>query len=244
MSGHNKWSSIKNKKGKEDAKRGKIFTKLARYITVAAREGGSDPEYNPTLKAAIDKAKAENMPNDNINRAIKKATGSEASDNFERVIYEGYAVGGVAVIVECLTDNKNRTASNIRHLFDKFGGNLGTDGSVMYMFNRKGLLITKDKSADFDLLMMSALEAGCEDVTEEDDHYEIITSVENFNDVRNALLKDYDFEEADISYIADNYISLDEDKISTMVKLLENLEDDDDVQEVYSNWDGEGIDDK
>lgn len=244
MSGHNKWSSIKNKKGKEDAKRGKIFTKLARYITVAAREGGSDPEYNPTLKAAIDKAKAENMPNDNINRAIKKATGSEASDNFERVIYEGYAVGGVAVIVECLTDNKNRTASNIRHLFDKFGGNLGTDGSVMYMFNRKGLLITNDKSDDFDTLMMSALEAGCEDVTEEDDHYEIITSVENFNNVRNALMKDYDFEQADISYIADNYIGLDEDKIPTMVKLLENLEDDDDVQEVYSNWDGEGIDDK
>ncbi|MDO4594210.1 MAG: YebC/PmpR family DNA-binding transcriptional regulator [Tissierellia bacterium] len=236
MSGHNKWSSIKNKKGKEDAKRGKIFTKLAREITVAVREGGADPEYNPSLKSAVEKAKAENMPNDNIERAIKKASGNNATDNYERIIYEGYGPGGIAVVVECLSDNKNRTAANIRHLFDKFGGNLGTDGSVMFMFEKKGLMISKDKSYDFDQLMLEALDAGCEDVIEEDDHYEIITDHKNFINVKDKLSENFDFERAEISYLADNYIDLDDDKKQSLIKLIDNLEDDDDVQEVYTNW--------
>ena len=165
MSGHNKWSKIKNKKGSEDARRGKIFTKLGRNISVAVREGGDNPEYNPALKAAIDKAKAENMPNDNIERAIKKASGDTSGANFERIIYEGYAKDGVAVIVDCLTDNKNRTAPDIRHIFDKNGGNLGTDGSVMFMFNRKGLIEIEKEEIDFDELMLEVIDFGAEDVT-------------------------------------------------------------------------------
>ena len=237
MSGHNKWSKIKNKKGSEDARRGKIFTKLGRNISVAVREGGDNPEYNPALKAAIDKAKAENMPNDNIERAIKKASGDMNGANFERLIYEGYAKDGVAVIVDCLTDNKNRTAPDIRHIFDKNGGNLGTDGSVMFMFNRKGLIEIEKEGIDFDELMLEVIDFGAEDVTDEGDVYQIITSVEDFQNVVDEIKKsDYKLTKADISYIADNLIDAQESNNKQIMKLIDALEDNDDVQEVYTNW--------
>ncbi len=237
MSGHNKWSKIKNKKGSEDARRGKIFTKLGRNISVAVREGGDNPEYNPALKAAIDKAKAENMPNDNIERAIKKASGDMDGANFERLIYEGYAKDGVAVIVDCLTDNKNRTAPDIRHIFDKNGGNLGTDGSVMFMFNRKGLIEIEKDGIDFDELMLEVIDFGAEDVTDEGDVYQIITSVEDFQNVVDEIKKsDYKLTKADISYIADNLIDAQESNNKQIMKLIDALEDNDDVQEVYTNW--------
>ncbi len=239
MSGHNKWSKIKNKKGSEDARRGKIFTKLGRNISVAVKEGGDNPEYNPALKTAIEKAKAENMPNDNIERAIKKAAGDPSADNFERVIYEGYGKGGVAVIVDCLTDNKNRTAPEVRHAFDRAGGNLGTDGSVMFMFDRVGLItISKSDEIDFDELMMEALDAGCDDVRDPGkDYYELITSVENFNDAVSAL-KDasYKLESSDIVYLAKNEIDVEKSDHKSLLKLLETLEDNDDVQDVFTNW--------
>ncbi len=188
MAGHSKWSNIKHKKGKEDAKRAKEFTKLGRSIMVAAREGGPDPEYNPALKAAIEKAKAANMPNDNIERAIKRGSGELEGGNFEEIVYEGYGPGGIAVFVSCLTDNRNRTASEVRHAFDKYGGNLGQTGCVSFMFDRKGLLvIDKKESIDEEELMLQAIDLGAEDFNSEDDFYEIITSPENFNQVRDAL---------------------------------------------------------
>ncbi|WP_058990177.1 YebC/PmpR family DNA-binding transcriptional regulator [Anaerococcus rubeinfantis] len=237
MSGHNKWSKIKNKKGSEDARRGKIFTKLGRNISVAVREGGDNPDYNPALKAAIDKAKAENMPNDNIERAIKKASGDTNGANFERIIYEGYAKDGVAVIVDCLTDNKNRTAPDIRHIFDKNGGNLGTDGSVMFMFNRKGLIEIEKEGIDFDDLMLNVIELGAEDVSDEDDVYQIITSVEDFQTVLDGVKEEnYKLAKADISYLADNLIDAQESNNKQIMKLIDALEDNDDVQEVYTNW--------
>ncbi|MDU6791636.1 MAG: YebC/PmpR family DNA-binding transcriptional regulator [Anaerococcus sp.] len=237
MSGHNKWSKIKNKKGSEDARRGKIFTKLGRNISVAVREGGDNPEYNPALKVAIDKAKAENMPNDNIERAIKKASGDTNGANFERIIYEGYAKDGVAIIVDCLTDNKNRTAPDIRHIFDKNGGNLGTDGSVMFMFNRKGLIEIEKDGIDFDELMLNVIDLGAEDVSDEDDVYQIITSVEDFQTVLDGVKKEnYKLSKADISYIADNLIDAQESNNKQIMKLIDALEDNDDVQEVYTNW--------
>ena len=238
MSGHNKWSKIKNKKGSEDARRGKIFTKHARNITVAARQGGDNPDYNPALKAAIDKAKSDNMPNDNIERAIKKATGEGAGDNYSRVIYEGYGPGGVAVIVDCLTDNVQRTAPDVRHAFDKNGGNLGTDGSVMFMFDQKGEIVVDKKEKDFDQFMMDALEAGADDVNEEDECFIALTSVEDFNDaVENLKKADYKVERSDISYIAQNDIKVDSEHHAKLFKLIDTLEDNDDVQEVYTNWD-------
>ncbi len=237
MSGHNKWSKIKNKKGNEDAKRGKIFTKHARNITVAAREGGDNPDYNPALKQAIDKAKSDNMPNDNIERAIKKATGEGAGDNYSRIIYEGYGPGGVAVIVDCLTDNIQRTAPEVRHAFDKNGGNLGTDGSVMFMFDHKGEILVDNTGKDFDQFMMDALEAGADDVIEEDEYFEAITSIEDFNDaIENLKNAEYKVERSVISYIAQNEIEVDTDYHEKLEKLIDTLEDNDDVQEVYTNW--------
>ncbi len=237
MSGHNKWSKIKNKKGSEDAKKGKIFTKHARNITVAAREGGLDPEYNASLKTAIEMAKADNMPNDNIDRAIKKASGEAGGDNFERVIYEGYGPGGVAFIVDCLTDNKNRTAPDIRHIFDKNGGNLGTDGSVMFLFEKKGEIIVNGEGKDLDDFMMDALEAGASDIKElEEGYYEALTEVADFNDSVDKLRDmGYKIESANISYIA-NEIEVDSDHHEKLFKLIDALEDNDDVQEVYNNW--------
>ena len=237
MSGHNKWSKIKNKKGSEDARRGKIFTKLGRNISVAVRECVYNPYYNPALKSSIDKAKAENMPNDNIERAIKKASGDTNGANFERIIYEGYAKDGVAVIVDCLTDNKNRTAPDIRHIFDKNGGNLGTDGSVMFMFNRKGLIEIEKNGIDFDELMLEVIDLGAEDVSDEDYVYQIITSVEDFQNVLDGIKKsNYKISKADISYLADNLIDAQESNNKQIMKLIDALEDNDDVQEVYTNW--------
>lgn len=240
MSGHSKWNNIKNKKGKEDAKRGKIFTKLGRYIMVAAREGGPDPDYNPSLKVAIDKAKAENMPNDNIERAIKKGSGELGSDSFEEITYEGYGPSGIAVLVQCLTDNRNRTAPDVRHAFDKNGGNLGTPGSVSFMFDRRGIIeIEKNSGLDYDELMMSALELGADDVTEYDDAYEIITSPEAYLDVKKGLEDlNYEFAQSDITFLPQNYVKLeDPEDIKKMEKLIDTLEDNDDVQDVYTNWD-------
>ena len=237
MSGHNKWSKIKNKKGSEDAKKGKIFTKHARNITVAAREGGLDPEYNASLKTAIEMAKEDNMPNDNIDRAIKKASGEAGGDNFERIIYEGYGPGGVAFIVDCLTDNKNRTAPDVRHIFDKFGGNLGTDGSVMFLFQRKGEIIVNGEGKELDEFMMDALEAGASDVDDlEEGYYEALTEVSDFNDTVEKLRDmGYKIERANISYLADE-IEVDPSHHEKLFKLIDALEDNDDIQEVYNNW--------
>lgn len=239
MAGHSKWSNIKHKKGKEDAKRAKEFTKLGRSIMVAAREGGPDPEYNPALKAAIEKAKAANMPNDNIERAIKRGSGELEGSNFEEIVYEGYGPGGIAVFVSCLTDNRNRTASEVRHAFDKYGGNLGQTGCVSFMFDRKGLLvIDKKESIDEEELMLQAIDLGAEDFNSEDDFYEIITSPEDFNQVRDALSSNgYEFSMAELAFLPQNTSELkDEEDIKNMVKLIEMLEDNDDVQNVYHNW--------
>lgn len=246
MAGHSKWHNIKNKKGKEDAKRAKIFTKLTRYIIVAVREGGPDPEFNPALKAAIEKAKAANMPNDNIERAIKKGSGESGANAFEEIKYEGYGPGGIAVFVTCLTDNRNRTASDVRHAFDKFGGNLGQSGCVSYMFDKKGLiLIEKEDGISEDDLMIEALDLGAEDINIDEDGFEIITSPEDFNQVRDGLSeRGYKFAAAEISYIPQNTIALtDEEDMKNMMKLIETLEENDDVQEVYHNWEiPEGLD--
>lgn len=239
MSGHSKWNNIKNKKGKEDAKKGRVFTKLGRYIMVAVKEGGPDPEYNPSLKAAIDKAKAENMPNDNIERAIKKGSGEGADSVFEEIIYEGYGPSGTAVMVSCLTDNRNRTAPDVRHAFDKYGGNLGQSGCVAFMFDKKGQLgIEKTDSIDEDELMLSAIDLGADDVIDRGEAFEVLTPPELYSQVRNGLEEQgYDFIKSEITYIPQNYTELTEEKdIVNMEKLIDILEDNDDVQEVYTNW--------
>ncbi|HLR21046.1 MAG TPA: YebC/PmpR family DNA-binding transcriptional regulator [Tissierellaceae bacterium] len=240
MAGHSKWSNIKHRKGKEDAKRSKVFAKLSRYIMVASKEGGSDPEFNPALQTAIDKAKAENMPNDNIERAVKKGAGQLGEDNFEEISYEGYGPSGIAVLATSLTDNRNRTASDIRHIFDKFGGNLGQSGSVSFMFDRKGFIgVAKKDSIDEDELAMLAIELGADDFEVEEEGFEIFTSPEDFNDVKNGLEKEgYEFAIAELSFIPQNLVSLkDENDIKNMEGLIEMLEDNDDIQEVYHNWD-------
>lgn len=239
MSGHSKWHNIQNKKGKADARRANVFTKLGRYIMVAAKEGGPDPDYNPSLKAAIEKAKAENMPNDNIERAIKKGTGDLGADTFEEMTYEGYGPSGIAILATCLTDNKNRTASDVRHAFDKGGGNLGQTGSVSFMFDRKGIIaIEKTESIDEDELTMQAIELGAEDFISNEDGFEITTIPEDFNNVRNGLQNaGYQFAMAEISYVPQTTVTLtDETDIKNMNKLIDLLEDSDDVQEVYHNW--------
>jgi YebC/PmpR family DNA-binding regulatory protein len=239
MSGHSKWNNIKNKKGKEDARKGKVFTKLARYIMVAAKEGGPDPDYNPALKAAIEKAKAENMPNDNIERAIKKGTGELGGQAFEEIMYEGYGPSGIAIMVNCLTDNRNRTASDIRHAFDKFGGNLGQSGSVSFLFEKKGILaIEKNEEIDEEELTLLSIDLGAEDIYIEEDGYQIITDPKDFSKVEDGLKESgYNFIMAEISYIPQTALTLtDEKDIKNMNRLLELLEDNDDVQEVYHNW--------
>lgn len=242
MSGHSKWHNIKNKKGKADAKRGKIFTKMARKIAVAVKEGGDDPDYNPALKAAIDSAKAENMPNDNIERAIKKAAGEGDSDNFESITYEGYGPSGIAVMVQCLTDNRNRTAPEVRHAFDKNGGNLGTDGSVSFLFERKGQLgIEIKEGVDPEVVEMDAIEAGAEDIRTEDGGIEIITAPEDYQSVRKHLEEaGYEFVISEITYLPQTTTVLDdpEDR-KKMNKLIDQLEESDDVQEVIHNWEND-----
>ena len=232
--------NIINKKGKQDAKRAKIFTKHARAIAVAAKEGGGNPDYNAALKTAIEKAKADNMPNDNIERAVAKGAGAGANENYETIVYEGYGPGGVAVIVETLTDNKNRTAGNVRYYFDKNGGNLGTSGCVSFMFDNKGqILIEASDDVSEDELMEVALEAGAEDfITEEDGYEQSSAASEDFAAVRDELqAKGYEFISADVKLIPQTTTELtDETQLKMMNKLVDMLEDDDDVQNVYHNW--------
>ena len=240
MSGHSKWANIKRKKGAADAQKGKIFTKLGREIQVAVREGGGpDPASNSKLKDIISKAKAANMPNDNIQRSIKKAMGEGSAENIEEIVYEGYGPGGIAVIVEVMTDNRNRTASDVRHIFDKNGGNLGSTGCVSFMFDKKGLLIVaNDGSRDEEEVMMDALDSGAEDFTSTEETFEIMTAPTDFSAVRDALEeKGYVFETAELSMIPQNYSKLEsETQIAQMEKMLDMLDDNDDVMEVYHNW--------
>ncbi|HEY8420876.1 MAG TPA: YebC/PmpR family DNA-binding transcriptional regulator [Thermoclostridium sp.] len=239
MSGHSKWNNIRHKKEKTDAQKGKIFTKLGKEIAMAVKAGGPDPNSNSRLKDAIAKAKANNMPNDNIMRSIKKASGDQIDDNYEEIVYEGYGPGGVAVIVETLTDNRNRTAGDIRHLFDKFGGNLGTTGCVSFMFDKRGqIIIEKTENINEDNLMMTALEAGALDVVVEDEYYEIITDPLDFSVVAETLEKEgYKFENAEVAMIPKTTTTLtNEDMIANMEKLIDRLEDHDDVQNIYHNW--------
>ena len=239
MSGHSKWANIKNKKGKTDAQRGKVFTKIGREIQIAVKMGGPDPASNSKLKDVIAKAKAANMPNDNIQRSIKKASGEASNEVIEEITYEGYGPSGVAVIVEAVTDNRNRTAAEVRHIFDKNGGNLGSTGCVSFMFDKKGgIVIEKDDAIDEDTLMMDALDCGADDFTSEDGAYEIVTDPVTFSAVRDALEeKGYQFVEAEISRIPQNYIKLSsEEQLAQIERLLDMLEDNDDVMEVYHNW--------
>lgn len=239
MSGHSKWVNIRVRKGKMDAQKGKVFTKLGREIAIAVKHGGPNPDSNSRLKDVIAKCKAANMPNDNIMRSIKKAAGEGDGANFEEIVYEGYGPGGVAVIVEAATDNRNRTAGDIRHYFDKFGGNLGQTGSVSFMFNKKGVIvIEKSDKVSEDELMMEALEAGAEDMTAGDEYYEIITAPGDFSAVREALeSRGYEFMEAEVSMIPTTTMRLTDPKqIEQMQKLIDSLEDMDDVQNVYHNW--------
>jgi len=239
MSGHSKWSTIKHKKGAADAKRGKVFTRIIKEMTIAARLGGGDAEGNPRLRAAVAEAKANNMPKDNIERAIKRGTGEIEGVAYEEVTYEGYGPGGVAIIVEALTDNANRTTPEVRHAFEKHGGNLGTPGSVKFQFERKGYFAVEKSAADEDKLMEIALEAGADDLQADDpEAYEIYASPENFEAVRQALESNkIATVEAKLGMIPANYVSLDENKSKQVMKLLEILDDHDDVQNVWSNFD-------
>lgn len=237
MSGHNKWSTIKHKKGAADAKRGKIFTKLIKEISVAAKIGGGDPEGNPRLRTAIDKAKAENMPKDNIERAIKKGTGGMEGVIYEEINYEGYGPGGAAVLVEVMTDNRNRSVSDIRSIFTKCNGNMGETGCVSWMFDKKGLIVFS-KQTDFEKLFEAALEVGAEDVTDEDEQIEVLTDLASFIEVREALEKGgFKYESAEITMIPQTMVKLEGKQAESMLKLMERLEDNDDVQNVYSNFD-------
>ena len=238
MSGHSKWANIKNKKEKTDSQRGKIFTKIGREIAIAVKEGGGDPANNSKLRDVIAKAKANNMPNDNITRSIKKAAGELGSINYESGSYEGYGPGGVAVIVEVLTDNKNRTAAEIRHLFDKYGNGMGNSGCVSWMFDRKGhIVIERSASIDEDELMMQALDAGAEDFTAADDVFEVFTAPNDFSAVREALENaGYSFLSAENEMIPSNTVDVsDEETIAKIERMLEMFEDNDDVQEVFHN---------
>ncbi len=241
MSGHSKFANIKHKKEKNDAAKGKIFTVIGREIAVAVKEGGPDPANNSRLRDVIAKAKANNMPNDTIDRGIKKAAGDANSVNYESLTYEGYGPNGVAIIVETLTDNKNRTAANVRSAFTKGGGNVGTPGSVSFMFDKKGqIIIDKEEcEMDADELMMLALDAGAEDFAEEDDSFEVITAPEDFSAVREALEQaGIPMMEADVTMIPQTWVELtDEDSIKKMNRILDLLDEDDDVQATYHNWD-------
>ena len=239
MSGHSKWANIKNKKEKADNARGKIFTKIGREIAIAVNEGGSDPNNNSKLRDVIAKAKANNMPNDNISRSIKKAAGEMGSVNYEEITYEGYGPGGTAIIVEVVTDNRNRTASEIRHIFDKSGGSMGATGCVSWMFDKKGLIVVeRSASIDEDELMMEALDAGAEDFNALDDVYEIYTAPTDFSVVREALeAKGLSFLSAEIGMFPQNTVDAtkDEELVEKIEKMLERFDDDDDVQDVYHN---------
>lgn len=237
MSGHSKWHNIQARKGKSDAARGKIFTKIGREIAVCVKTGGPDPVSNPKLKDIIAKAKQNNMPNDTIERSIKKAAGEQGGVNYESCTYEGYGTGGAAVIVECLTDNKNRTAGDVRHSFDKFGGSLGSTGCVSYLFQRKGVVVVeKSDKVDSDELMLTALDFGAIDIVEYDDSFEIICPANEHSKLSDNLEKaGYTVLSAETMMVPDSYIDLDEEKLSKFTKMIDALEDLDDVQEVYHN---------
>lgn len=239
MSGHSKWHTIKHKKGALDAKRGKIFTKLIKEITVAARTGGSgDVDANARLRKAVSDAKGQNMPNDTIDRAIKRGTGELEGVNYDEITYEGYGIGGVAVLLETMTDNRNRTVAEIRHLFSKNGGNLGEAGSVAWMFDRKGLIIVNKDAKAEDELFELALEAGADDMQDDGEVFEIYTSQEAFNDVHDALQKaGVPMESAEVSMIPQNYIKLEGEDAKKMLKLYDALDDNDDVQKIFANFD-------
>lgn len=235
MSGHSKWHNIQAKKGKTDAARGKIFTKIGREIAVCVKAGGADPNTNSKLRDIIAKAKQNNMPNDNIERSIKKASGELAGVNYESITYEGYGVGGSAVIVECLTDNKNRTAGDVRHAFDKHGGSMGNNGCVSYLFNLKGSVIVVDVE-DAETLMLDAIEEGAVDVVEDEDSVEIITEANGHGKMREALeKKGYNVVSAETAQVPDMYVDLDEAQLGKFQRMIDALEDLDDVQEVYHN---------
>ena len=243
MSGHSKFANIKHKKEKNDAAKGKIFTVIGREIAVAVKEGGPDPSNNSRLRDVIAKAKANNVPNDTIERGIKKASGELGSVNYEQNTYEGYGPAGVAIIVETLTDNKNRTAANVRAAFSKGGGNVGAQGCVSYMFDRKGQIIIDKEECDMDPdeLMMFALDAGAEDFSDEEDSYEILTDPDSFSQVREAFEKEkIPMLDADVRMIPQNWVTLkDEEDVKKMQRILDLLDDDDDVQAVYHSWDEE-----
>ena len=238
MSGHSKWHNIQAKKGKADAARGAIFTKIGREIAIAVRDGGANPESNGKLRDIIAKAKANNMPNDNIQRSIKKASGELSNVTYEQITYEGYAPGGVAIIADCITDNRNRTASDVRHCFAKHGGNLGTSGSVSFMFDEKGVLVVeRTPGMDEDEMMMLALDAGAEDMKADEDAFEIYTSPADFSAVREALEQQgLSFLSAEVDKIPQNTVAIDDPEVlKSIQKLLEMLDDNDDVQNVFHN---------
>jgi len=238
MSGHSKWATIKRKKASTDAKRGKIFTKLIKEITIAARQGGGDPNGNPRLRLAIDNAKAANMPADNIERAIKKATGELEGVSISELMYEGYGPGGAAILVEVATDNKNRTVAEVRHIFSKIGGSMGEAGSVAWMFERKGIITVKRNNKSEDDVMEIVLEAGGDDMETEEDIFEVTTSLESFESVRKTLLdKTLEIENASLEWIAKNTLAVAGEDAEKVVKLIETLEDNEDVQNVFSNAD-------
>jgi len=239
MSGHSKWANIKHKKGKSDAQRGQLFTKIGREIAIAVKNWGPDPVSNSKLRDVIAKAKSNNMPSENITRSIKKAAGEVDGINYEVINYEGYGPNGVAVIVETLSDNRNRTAGDIRHFFDKYGGNLGATGCVSFMFDQKGqIIISRDQNPDEDDMMAKALEAGAADFLADDEYYEILTEPQDFTQVREAMEKlGYTFETAEVTMLPQNFVRLtDPEAIENMEKLLERLEDHDDVQNIWHNW--------
>lgn len=239
MSGHSKWSNIKNKKAKMDAQKGKVYTRFSKLIIVAAREGGPDPNGNSRLKDIIDKAKQANMPNDNIVRAIKRGSGELGGADYEEIMYEGYGPGGVAILLDATTDNRNRTAGEMRHLFDKNGGNLGETGCVAWMFEKKGLiLIEKSDDIDVDNIMMLAIDSGADDVEELEDSIEITTSVDQFETVKNILQENgVDIFSAELSFLPNMTVNVPEPESEKLEKLLELLEEHDDVQNVYTNYD-------
>jgi YebC/PmpR family DNA-binding regulatory protein len=236
MAGHSKWANIQHRKGAQDKKRGKLFTKLIREITVAARMGGGDPNSNPRLRLAVDKAKSHSMPKDNIDRAIRRGTGEAGGDDYQEIRYEGYGPGGAAVIVDCMTDNRNRTAADVRHAFSKYGGNLGADGSVSYLFNHVGLLVYPPGS-DEDAVMAAAIDAGAEDVIVDDDKsIEVLTDPVDFESVRDAMTRaGLEPAHAELTMRAMTTAELDGQEAASMLKLLDTLEDLDDVQNVYTN---------
>ena len=238
MSGHSKWASIKHKKGAVDAKRGKVFTKLIKEITVATRMGEKDPDSNPRLRVAIAAAKAENMPKENIERAIKKGTGDLEGSNYEEVTYEGYGPGGVAVLLEVLTDNKNRAVADVRHLFERSGGNLGEAGCVAWMFSQKGLIIFQKDQTDEDMLFELALEAGADDIKEDEKEIEVITEPSSFEQVKTAIENaGLRYTLAEITMIPKTTVKIDGKHAQQMLTLMENLEDNEDVNHVYANFD-------